>query len=804
MRVMFAICAGILMSTAAVFGETLPVSGQVVDSTARPVEGAEVAVYEQYLVGLQDYDARLAAPIVRTDAQGRFTLEADISSQYGTFIVARRQGLALAWDGLNYGGNHKSKGHFLLVMEAPNEMVGQVVDSSGNLVVGAQVQVLPVTSYLSRLSQRPILAPKEWFTTTTDEQGRFRIGQLAADVSASFRVQPPDQTCTYVVRANEMNSCGFEVWRSDIRLQLPLAGIVRGRVTDGRGRPVADVDLRIVADPANRDGLTTYLPQETRSDREGAFIFDGIPAGKSRIDVLTPDGALEAWVGQPVQVSVRAGQTKDRVTVGVAKGGLLEVRVLNEQTGRPAPDAQVHLNSGQWRRDTPAVANTDGVATARVPEGEFSVYVTKDGLASYQSTEQIAAGQTLRFDATLAPEVLLEGRVLTANGEPAQNAIVSAHPFGDHVHTDRSGRFQAATDERHDADGGYVVARDLRQGAAVASKLRDSHESLELNLAPAWTLTGMVVDLDGVGIPAARVSLCLDTRNCLSDLGVEVLTDSQGRYEMMAIPPVQEGFTYRLSFAAAGYGPQEYQSISATGAPGDRVDVGPTELLRADQAVSGVVVDPNGMPAAHVPIFVNGLVGVSQPSKATSTDETGAFAFRRLCEGPIRLQASFSSRPGGAGFLRAELPAENLKIILGEERSHEPEVSIMGKPLPTLDALGLSSLDIAGKPALICFFDYQQRPSRNCVLQLVRQAGVLEQRGVGVAIVQASQADASALKDWAGENCPAFALGSIAGNVDSVRAAWGVKALPWLILTDNEHRVTAEGFSAAEIGDLIE
>ena len=91
MRVMFAICAGILMSTAAVFGETLPVSGQVVDSTARPVEGAEVAVYEQYLVGLQDYDARLAAPIVRTDAQGRFTLEADISG------APARIGTGLGW-----------------------------------------------------------------------------------------------------------------------------------------------------------------------------------------------------------------------------------------------------------------------------------------------------------------------------------------------------------------------------------------------------------------------------------------------------------------------------------------------------------------------------------------------------------------------------------------------------------------------------------------------------------------------------------------------------------------------------------
>jgi hypothetical protein len=33
--------------------------------------------------------------------------------------------------------------------------------------------------------------------------------------------------------------------------------------------------------------------------------------------------------------------------------------------------------------------------------------------------------------------------------------------------------------------------------------------------------------------------------------------------------------------------------------------------------------------------------------------------------------------------------------------------------------------------------------------------------------------------------------------------AWGVKSLPWLILTDRDHLVTAEGFGLNELNDKI-
>jgi hypothetical protein len=37
------------------------------------------------------------------------------------------------------------------------------------------------------------------------------------------------------------------------------------------------------------------------------------------------------------------------------------------------------------------------------------------------------------------------------------------------------------------------------------------------------------------------------------------------------------------------------------------------------------------------------------------------------------------------------------------------------------------------------------------------------------------------------------------GDAEKARVAWGASALPWLILTDKAHRVTAEGFPLEEL-----
>ncbi len=797
-------CALILIAIDAAADAALPVAGQVVDRQARPVKGAEVAVYQQFWIGGHDWDTKLIAPIVTTDSSGRFQLQADVSRQWDTFIVARKEGLALAWDGLNYGRNTKGKGHFLLVLEPACVLAGQVVNSDGQPVARAQVQAVPMSSYLDRLRQRPIMAPREWFTTTTDAEGQFRFEQFAADVSASFHVSAPGLGSIHEVRWGQPNACGFDVWRSDIRLSLAKEGTVHGRVVDEQEQPVSGVGLRI--SPRLPEGVLTglYLARETVSDRTGAFAFEGIPEGSSEIEVLAPEQGPDLWVGQSIEVSIRAGETATEAIVRVAKGGSLEVTALSAGTKRPIPGARVSLHGPTWKRSKPALTDANGIARLRAPAGEFTVYVGADQFSTYQSTEQVVAGQTLRYDALLSISPRVYGRVLDGGGEPVRDAVVSIHPFGDHIYTDSKGRFNAACDERRAANGGFAVAREVRTGSALALPVADWSRPIDLTLTPAWTLVGKVVDPEGADIPAARVSLCLATQNCLSQLGVELLTDAHGRFEMKAIPPVREDFTYRLSVAAAGYGPREYLRISPSGAPGTRVDIGETELPLADQSVCGIVVDANGAPAARVPIFVNGLPRVSQPSKATATNERGEFTLRRLCRGPIRLQANFGSSPGGAGYVKAELPAQDLRIVLGQQLVHEPDINLAGKLLPDLGQLGLAAADVDDKAVLVCFFDFQQRPSRNTVMQLARRADALAEKNIVVVAVQALKVEPEALREWIDQANLSLPIGAITGDAETTRLKWGVKSLPWLVLTDREHTIKTEGFNLDEIQQQID
>jgi len=129
----------------------------------------------------------------------------------------------------------------------------------------------------------------------------------------------------------------------------------------------------------------------------------------------------------------------------------------------------------------------------------------------------------------------------------------------------------------------------------------------------------------------------------------------------------------------------------------------------------------------------------------------------------------------------------------------------MGKALPGLNELKLP-LDfeqIKGKAILVCFWDMNQRPSRNCIIQLAKQAEQLKQKSVAIIAVQATKTIENKLNEWVKKQNIPFPVGMIQGDVEKTLFAWGVQSLPWLILTDNEHVVRAEGFGLEELDEKI-
>ncbi|MBN2129566.1 MAG: redoxin domain-containing protein [Sedimentisphaerales bacterium] len=126
---------------------------------------------------------------------------------------------------------------------------------------------------------------------------------------------------------------------------------------------------------------------------------------------------------------------------------------------------------------------------------------------------------------------------------------------------------------------------------------------------------------------------------------------------------------------------------------------------------------------------------------------------------------------------------------------------IINTPLPSLDGIeiDLSEQGTKDRIVLVCFFDMNQRPARRCVLQLAEQAKRLREKGVQIIAIQASKADPNDLATWTAEQKIPFPTGRIADHIQHTQATWGVRSLPWLILTDRKHIVGAEGFGLNEM-----
>jgi hypothetical protein len=131
--------------------------------------------------------------------------------------------------------------------------------------------------------------------------------------------------------------------------------------------------------------------------------------------------------------------------------------------------------------------------------------------------------------------------------------------------------------------------------------------------------------------------------------------------------------------------------------------------------------------------------------------------------------------------------------------------SLMGTKLPRLNLFMDDTFNplIRDKAVLICFFDMNQRPSRHCMMQLAKQDRQLNQKGVRVVAIQASNVEESELREWTRQNNIPFPVGKIQGDMEKTRSAWGVQSLPWLILADNKHIVFSEGFQLGELDNQL-
>jgi protocatechuate 3,4-dioxygenase beta subunit len=784
-------------------GEVFAIKGRVVDSQARPVAGAEVAVFEK----LADYPGappyvRTLAPTVRSDPDGRFRFNVQAESQYFTFVVARKDGLAMAWDRLNVNSNRRYDIRCYLVMEEPVAITGQLLDPQDRPVVGAQMRVVPKNSYLRRLRQKPICGPEAWLTVTTDEQGNFALGSLPADASADFWVQLPGRDVVYEYTPHWLNAVGYEAGTEDLTLALPPGTTIRGRVVDnGRQRPVEGV--RLILKPRDmRDCRYRYSPYPVASGADGSFIVAGVPPGRHVLAMITRPEAGCEWIGRSVPIELDGSEKARDVTFVVEKGTPLDVSARHFRTRRPLGSVAVDVLNAEYQGfdgDTgfhrTVRTSADGTARIYVPTGACRVFAWGDDARGSREgvAVTVTGGKPAQLGIGLLPRGRLAGTVVDESGRPAPGAVVPIIPFGHTVFADSRGRFEAKPDFQYPTK--MVGARDVGRNLAGVAKVGRSARSLRVALKPAVSVTGRITDANENGVPAARVRLSFHADNA-SSIFDEVLADGEGRYRIDAVVPQRDGFHYRLEVSAAGYGPVEHRRVSIRGEPGDTVELPDVELMAANASLTGRVIDQQGRPVSGAPVFVGGTMQFDQPDKTVSTDAQGRFAVSRICPGPLKLQANFPSSPGGKGETYAYGGNRDVKVVLGKDLTHVGDASLVGKKLPDLtrfEAEGLAK-PVSGRRTLICFFALSPPPAQECLKRLEAMAPDLHRDGVDLMCVEATARKAEALANWRRKQRISLPMATTEPEPVKVRQQWAVRSVPWLILTDSDGIVTAEGF----------
>jgi hypothetical protein len=290
------------------------------------------------------------------------------------------------------------------------------------------------------------------------------------------------------------------------------------------------------------------------------------------------------------------------------------------------------------------------------------------------------------------------------------------------------------------------------------------------------------------------------------------ITDSKGRF---ALGLEQEGL-YELWFYPKDFVDTRIRSVPL-GEHNLKVTLNKGGILKG-RVVR--IVKGQKVPVANIDVTMQdqGVPRASLKSgrpRRTTTDSQGFFQIRYLStQLPPRRsgnQQQYRPRPW-------ELRCGSVtKTILFEKGINNQDVELILKPLLSTAApltgralpsfndikINLDSSQTKGRIILVCFFDMEQRPARNCIIQLNKQAQQLSQQGVTVVAVQASKVDENALNKWVKKYKIPLPVGIVQGDEEDIRFTWGVRSLPWLILTDKQHAVTAEGFTLTELNEKL-
>jgi hypothetical protein len=670
-------------------------------------------------------------------------------------------------------------------MVSPPKITGVARDSAGTPLAGVDLVLWPPWRASSKGATTEA---NGCFVVTWDPQNQndpnYELFLIARDVKRNLALaQIIDEETTNL----------------DLRLEPGL--VVIGRAVGPNGKVLTNAEAEVMF---WTERMGAGLGKPVRGDAEGRFEIKALPPGRRYGVNVSAKGygrvtrnVTQEAEGRRIELELCELALADQRIAGVVLDSddkpAANASIYGYGEGQPSVNGKTDAK-GQFAFS--AVCSGPIQLNANTPNGGYASAAAEGGDTNI--TVQMGVRETYAASRTASK---ITGTVTAPDGKPAPKVLVSLFPSYSPVEkpTDSEGRFALTFDPNQFGSAGgtepIVVARDPAHNLAAALDLEEGATNASVRLEPGLTLAGRITDLNGRAITNAQAQALFHTERMSAHLGAPIRADAEGRFEIKGLPP---GRQYNVNTSAKGFG-QEQRNVPASDTATNRVELEPFQLMPANQRIAGVVLDENDKPVARASIY---SYGNRQPNLNAQTDTKGQFSMDKVCAGPIQLSAN--NRGGGYGNVTAEGGDTNIVIRISSSRIVRMEspraASLKGRLLPDLAPLGLAPADApADQAVLAVLIDAEQRPSRRALRLLGEHAVALKEKGLAVVVVHTGTMADDAFKAWKQEASLPFPVGCLKGDAEKARVSWGAGALPWLILTDKAHRVTAEGFDLDEL-----
>ncbi len=606
--------------------------GRVVDPNGAPIAGARVI-------------SHLAETVSNGEGQYSLSMASAYYSSTVRAVAAGHAEAALSLGALRAGSQPVPD----LVMARDFGVHGRVLDSEGAPIVGATVCTYP----------------RERNQTTTDDEGKFRLGGLNP-AKKMIRVSAGMQGFSTAAIYAKPESAATE-----LEFVLDRGISVAGRVVDPHGKAVPHAIVSAGNYPDSRPGKFFV------TDPDGIFALENVSRDSTAVWALRK-GWAPGKVG--IRISDECGGLEG-IQIELGLGFEFSGIVLDEDD-KPVAGARVSPSSfgvpigGSFVGNGTSTGADGRFLLQQVPDERVLLRVYAQGYSRVKKRVKAGTSVKLRVKGSGS----LAGHVVDgATGEAIPSFVVKlAQPRlarREQPLTNYRSEWQTMGMSFMAPDGVWSTGyENLQVGAITGVKVSapgyaettldhvvvssdPDPAALRIELHSGVTLRGFVTDATS-GIPIARARIRritegnpMDAQRYVNDESCWTHTDADGAFELHEVP-------FGRMFLAV----DETEFPFHLDGPLD-IDGGASTLERAIAVTSGGRVegrflDGASNPLAYQSVKITALETPTDepPAQTTKTDATGAFAFAGLPPGPHHLIGSVdrsdASMAQGIGVLQ--------------------------------------------------------------------------------------------------------------------------------------------------------